>query len=474
MWVTPENEPPRRPFIHLTVSQAGKVRACAVTQDAPTPDETLESIAQAISRPMLGGGRKRRPAVICLDDQALVDALAPLLEQVGVRCRYRRTLREIDRALSSMERFMYKREPILGLLRSPGVTSPLIHELFEAAGFFYREAPWRWISDSCPIEVCYPPGGPPRYAVVMGNGGQTYGLAVYNSPDELLEVYDGAPFDALLGEVEWTSLLFCEVTDVPFDDLDDIERYGWPVTEPDGYPVPLRVSQSGHPFRPGKSEVLWLEAALLAIPPFVRDHMQADRGLPVEANATLAVTTAGGEAQVHLRFPAADMEIADEDLWFDDLFLPPEVEAACERNVEIIDAFEAWLDGKGLSEKTVQRHLSNAQFFADEYMALQGGNAGVPRSAEQADRMDVDDYASEWFLENVRWLSVTKAKASIAALKKLYVCLKESGRMETEKADEVLDLLKAERGRYIELAQEYVDEEENLLVDWLRRMGLDA
>ena len=314
-WITPRNQAPYRPYVVLTVSPTGKVVGTDVVEDVPTPDQVLNALARAMRRPALGSGRKRRPAVIYMDDEALVQALAPKLQQVGVCCEYRHALREVEEVLLGLEQFTNKQESIPGLLKSPGVTPFLVNGLFEAAVYFHREAPWRWIDDSRPIEVCYPPDGRPCYAVVMGHGGETYGLAVYKSLDELREVYAGIRPDKLIGRMEWTSLLFGEVMEVPFDDLDDMEKYGWPVTGELAYPIPIRVSRSGHPVRPGKSELLWFEAALLAIPTFVREYMRADGESAHPAEATLTVTMADGEDSIHLRYPTPGFEIPYEEGW---------------------------------------------------------------------------------------------------------------------------------------------------------------
>ncbi len=308
-WITPRNQAPYRPYIVMAVSQTGKVVGSDIVGAVPPPAQVLNVIAQAMRRPALGGGRKRRPAVVYVDDEALVETLAPQLQEVGVRCEYRHTLREVEEALLSMEQFMTRREPIPGLLKSPGVTPYLVKGLFEATAFFYREAPWRWMGDSRPIEVRYPPDGQPRYAVVMGHGGETYGLAVYNSPDDLREVYAGIRPDRLVGQMRWTSLLFGEILEMPFDDLDDMEKYGWSVAGELAYPLPIRVTRSGQPVRPGKSDLLWFEAALLAIPPFVHDLFQADGVFPRPAEVTLTVTMADGENTIHLRYPVPGFEI---------------------------------------------------------------------------------------------------------------------------------------------------------------------
>lgn len=460
-WITPKGQKPYRPYIILTVSQTGnKVVGSEVCESKPTPEQVLNTLAKVMRRPTLGGGRKRRPAVIYIDDETLVEALAPHLREVSVRCEYRQTLREIEQALRSMEQFMHKREPLLGLLKSPGVTPFLVNGLFEAADHFYRQAPWQWIDDSHPIEVRYPPDGRPRYAVVMGHGRETYGLAVYNSPDELREIYSGKHPQQLVEEMEWTSLLFCEVMEMPFDDLDDMEKYDWPVAGDLAYPVPIKVSRSGQPFRPGKSELLWLEAALLAVPAFLRDSVQADVGPPHPAEATLTVTVADGEDRVRLIYPVPGFEPPAEAQWADIL---EEEEAqravAEERNDELFGTFEQWLDRQGLAETTVQRHLDNVEFFAGGYMAGDGGFTEVPRPADQAGVADVDEFLGDWFPYEANWPSVGTLKATMAALKKFYVCLKETGQMAAGKADEILEMLQSSRGRYIELMKDFEEDE---------------
>ncbi len=453
-WITPRNQAPYRPYVIITVSQDGRVVGTNVVEEVPTPDQVLDALVKAMRRPVLGGGRKRRPAVIYMDDEALVETLAPRLQEVGIRCEYRHTLREVEDALLSMEQFMTKREPIPGLLKLPGVTPFMVKGLFEAAAHFYREAPWRWIDDSRPIEVRYPPDGRPRYAVVMGHGGQTYGLAVYKSPDELREVYAGTPPDQLMGKVEWTSLLFGEVTEMPFDDLDDMEKYGWPVAGEPAYPLPIRVTRSGQFVRPGKSELLWFEAALLAIPTFVRDYMQADRGFPRLAEATLTVMMADGEDSIHLRYPVPGFETPYEKEWVAaEEEGKAQIEAVRERNMELLRTFEQWLTRRGLSAGTARRHLDNVKLFADEYMT-EGGSTGVPRPADQAEIVDVDEFLSEWFMREVEGASARAVEANITSLKRFYRCLKETGQMSPEKADEVLELLRVDRNYYIELAQE--------------------
>ena len=304
-WITPRNQAPYRPYIIAFIEQdKDRIVRTDIVETQPTPVHVFETLIKAMTRPILAAGWPRRPARLLLDDAELVEALAPRLAELEIRCEYRHTLPLMNNALLEMEAYLNKREPIPGLLKIPGVTPHLVGGLYKAAAFYYRQAPWRWISDAFPIEVRYPPNGKPRYAVVMGHGGETYGLAVYNSTDDLRLLYSGIAPKKTIGRMAWVSVIFEEALAASFDDLDDIARYGWPVVNDSAYPIPIKVTRTGDYVLPSKSELLWFEAAMLAVPAFVRDYMQADRGLPHPVEATLTVAVADGETDIHLRYPA--------------------------------------------------------------------------------------------------------------------------------------------------------------------------
>lgn len=304
-WITPRNQAPYRPYVIALIEQdQGPIITTQMVETQPTPEHVFETLTKAMSHPARGAGQPRRPARLLLDDTGLVEALAPRLAEVEIRCEYRHTLPLLDNMLLEFETFLNKREPIPGLLKMPGVTPHLVGGLYKAAAFYYQQAPWRWISDSFPIEVRYPPDGKSRYAVVMGHGGETYGLAVYDSTDDLHLIYSGIAPEEIASRMACASVIFDTVLITPFDDLDDMARYGWPVAGESAYPVPIKVTHAGDFTRPSKSELLWIEAAMLAVPSFVRDHMQAGHGLLHHpAEATLTVAAADGEVEIHLRYP---------------------------------------------------------------------------------------------------------------------------------------------------------------------------
>lgn len=449
-WITPDDGNPYRPYIILTVSRAGKVRGSELVEEAPTTPQVVNALAKAMLYPTPGAGGRCRPAVVYVDETALVEPLASELEQVGVRCEFRSILREADVALQALADYTGE-EPLAGLLQTPGVTPFMARGLFEAAAFFYRETPWRWIEDTHPIEIHYPTDGHPRYAVVMGHGGQTYGLAIYDSKDVLHETYAGIPPDQLIGRHTWTALIFGEAIEMPFDDLDAMETYDWPVAGPYAYPLLFQIGFSGRPTRPSKSELLRTEAALLAIPRFVKEHMKAEDGPLQPAKEMLSIQMADGEDQITLGFPVPDFEIPAEDSWAS----IAEEMGVYERNAELLDIFERWLLEQGLSAKTIRKHLDNVDRFINGYLADAGGALEIPGPADEAVPEDIDGFLADWLLYEEDRRPLEAVEFHIASLQKFYLCLEEMGEMPVEDAGEMRRLLQGDRGYYLEIARDF-------------------
>lgn len=458
-WITPPDRDPYRPYIIVTASRTSKVVGTGLVvgselfEGPPTAPEVVNTLAKAMLYPVPHSGGRRRPKTIYIDDAALVKSLAPELAEVGVRLAFRHTLPEAEQALQSLERFSTDDEPVPGILESRGVTPPLVKGLFEAAAFFHRQAPWYWIDDAQPIEIRYPVDSEPRYAVVMGQGGQTYGLALYDSTHVLHQTYAGTSPDELRGPGAWSVLLFGAAMEMPFDDLEALETYDWPVAGQHAYPVVIRFDLSGQPSRPSKAELLQMEAALLAIPPFVLEHMEAGEGPPQSAEETLTVTMAAGEDRISLTYPVPGFEFPSEDK---ELFIAEQI-GIDDRNAELLNTFEHCLRRGNLSAATVQRHLDNVRRFAERYLAAEGGSLQLPCPADEASPADVDEYLADWLPRAGDVGPVEAVKSHIASLKKFYTCLKDRGEVSADDADDILQLLQDDRAYYLDLARDFED-----------------
>src|SRR2546428_294609 len=185
LWVTPRTAPPYRPYLTLVLSQEGKIVRSQVQRHPPTAETLFEDLLQAMRRPVWGAGRARRPTRLYVDHPEDVAALTPWLAALQVQCVYRHPLALADAVIADMERRLGLAKPRPGLLSIPSVTPPLLGHLYQLAAQWYQATPWRWLNDHHPFAICCLPEDSPRYAVVMGSGGEGFCLAGYETLADL-------------------------------------------------------------------------------------------------------------------------------------------------------------------------------------------------------------------------------------------------------------------------------------------------
>jgi len=187
------------------------------------------------------------------------------------------------------------REP--GLLEMPGVGPRLVRGFFAAAADFYRAAPWCSLSFEATIKVeCSRFESGPWYAVVMGQSGLTFGMALYDDLDNLKQVFRSSGSDEENARQSVAlAVTFDDETSLPVSDLDAIEEHGWVVAGPAAYPSVIR-KERGLSMRPPLAwEIELLEGCLRAIPAFVTRHRT---GTP--AREQMMVPVAAGELTLAL------------------------------------------------------------------------------------------------------------------------------------------------------------------------------
>ena len=396
-WIMPTDRPAYRPYVVWVQEQdTERIRHTHTQDERPTPDAVLQMLVKAMRRPLLGPvlspllglGRPSRPARILLDNADLVQALAPRLNDAGIRCDYRATLPLINAALREMEADATKREPIPGLLSVPGVTVALVSEFFSAAADYARVAPWRWMDNRLPIEIRYPPQGRAHYALVLGSGGETFGLSLYESLADVVLVY-AAPAAQRGRAISWFSLVLDEATAMSFDDLDAMDKYDWPLAGQHAYPLAMKmISTRDQAQVPNASELAWLAATVRVIPDFVVRYLRADQGAPQPAQAVYSLPGVHGGQEILLRYPAQE-RLTREDAeairsFGAQMKNPPHDEQAADNQVQqdLEEFIRDWyydepshkfaqqmglflfqfldnLESTGISPKTLRKHTSN-------------------------------------------------------------------------------------------------------------------
>lgn len=249
---------------HLIIGQE------LVTQE-PTPELVFDHVARAMRKPLAGKGH--RPSEIQVRDEPLWNAVRPHLEEIGVDCIFRTELEEADFILGEMQKLMRPEGQPPGLTETATFTSAQGASFYGAAASYFLRHPWQKLAPSAIIQVDCPQlreFGPGRwYAIVLGQGGQTLGLAVYNDLEAVEAVCSGYCSHTEDARDTALSLLFGENFEIPIADLLAAEQHHWPLAGPEAYPLVL-CTTDGTDVRPLESwELQLLEGCVRTIPDFL-------------------------------------------------------------------------------------------------------------------------------------------------------------------------------------------------------------
>jgi len=113
-------------------------------------------------------------------------------------------------------------------------------------------------------------------------------------------------------------------------------------------------------------------------------------------------------------------------------------------NQPILHAFEVWLEQSGLSEKTIQIHVSNIDFFTNYLVYYE-----PLKKLDEANSGDVWMFLDDWFPRKALWASITSVTSYLASFKKFFRWMGETGRVSPQTVTDVLELLKEERGTFL-------------------------
>ncbi len=308
-----------RPSVILIInSKSGMVQTVEIVREPISAQELNEKLLQVMLKPPKQFGAKaHRPAEIHFEDEALAKALEPLLAQVQVTTRFAPQIENIDSMVQELEKSVFgsDAEDFPGLLKQPGVKPEQVASLFAAALAFFQAAPWVQLSNDAILAIQIEGQQDSlRFVIVMGQGGEEYGLSVFRNWKEV-ETFFGAahPLEAIAGE-GLHAFMFNEPPFISIDDLDAIEQYDWELPAPDLVPTPA-IYFTDKVQRPDSEMLLWYEAVLRAIPVFVSDYLETEADgshPPVQAN--LEVETFAGKVAVQIRYPGGDLSTLDNRL----------------------------------------------------------------------------------------------------------------------------------------------------------------
>lgn len=141
-----------------------------------------------------------------------------------------------------------------------------------------------------------------------------------------------------------------------------------------------------------------------------------------------------------------------------------EYEKECDRirkdNGELLSLFEDDLTNAGLSSKTIRRHLSNVDFYINEYLLLE-----EPLTIEYG-TAKLDTFLGDFFIRKCMWSTPASIKSTAASIKKFYKCILDHSKLDKKYYDYLCDDIKENLEQWQDECAIYNDPDTPNPFDW--------
>jgi hypothetical protein len=129
-------------------------------------------------------------------------------------------------------------------------------------------------------------------------------------------------------------------------------------------------------------------------------------------------------------------------------------------NRKLLKGFSQYLASRKLSKKTIDKHVSNIEFYINEFLLYEEpltANDGVSR---------LDYFLGYWFIRKALWSSVSSIKEYITSLKHFYTFMHEIGEIGKEELLEMKEDIKESKDEWFETVRRYDDPNTNMDDVW--------
>lgn len=120
-------------------------------------------------------------------------------------------------------------------------------------------------------------------------------------------------------------------------------------------------------------------------------------------------------------------------------------------NKQLLNKFELSLKSSGLSENTTNNHVSNIDFYVNEYLLYE--DATEARDGVEA----VGMFLGYWFIKKAMWASQSSIKGNATSLKKFYSFLYGKGLIEKDDLDDLKEAIKEGMPEWLATLDRYDD-----------------
>ena len=107
-----------------------------------------------------------------------------------------------------------------------------------------------------------------------------------------------------------------------------------------------------------------------------------------------------------------------------------------ERNYLLLDLFKDDLIQSGLKDKTISRHLSNVEFYINEFLLYRDA---YPMEEELN---MLDDYLGDFYIRKCLWSTPGNIKSTAASIKKFYKSMLAHGEIDKAGYHDLCSLIK--------------------------------
>ena len=113
--------------------------------------------------------------------------------------------------------------------------------------------------------------------------------------------------------------------------------------------------------------------------------------------------------------------------------------------------FEKWLKRKGFSQKTINKHVSNVDFYINDYLCyydLIDASQGYGH---------IHGFLGNWFIRKAAWASCAQIKSFAASIKKFYTFLLDESVVTHECLDCLCETIKEFMPEWLDNMRRYED-----------------
>ena len=121
-------------------------------------------------------------------------------------------------------------------------------------------------------------------------------------------------------------------------------------------------------------------------------------------------------------------------------------------NEHLLNEFEVWLKSSGLSENTINNHLSNIDFYVNEYLLYEDATDAKDGIGS------VGMFLGYWFIRKATWASQSSIKGNATSLKKFYTFMHEKGLADKDDLIDLKQTIKEEIPEWLATLRRYDDQ----------------